>query len=332
VRERGPGDLGRYASAELLDQTNEVVAPVPVPAGELHELSGSSDHCPALQAPRNTDPSAASKLEQTLVAKRAKRAQNRVRINADHGGEIAGGRQTLARLGLAVGYRAANLGGDLLVQVGGIATVDLDWKHGASHTSAMSSVQAPQNSPDQDELEALIEEARRRARRRRLGYAALLVGMVAGASGIYLIFGGGGGTGGGPTLHGQSGAGGGAGPNSARPASASRESVYQHRCPGRGLDALPLTNAGNSFARSLARGNVGASPRITVRIRPATDAGARGSEVAWMCGPKVARRTLVAFTWDHRFDHGPNASASLAQHVCLISRFDDGYHLWQILH
>jgi hypothetical protein len=47
-----------------------------------------------------------------------------------------------------------------------------------------------------------------------------------------------------------------------------------------------------------------------------------------MCGPRVARRTLVVFTWDHRFDHGPNKSASLGQHAFLVSRFDDGYHLW----
>jgi hypothetical protein len=196
----------------------------------------------------------------------------------------------------------------------------------------MSSVQAPPESPDQDELDALIEEARRRARLRRLGYAALLVGVVAAGCGIYLASGGGGGSDGGPALRGESGAGGSAGPGSARPTSAARESVYRHRCPGRGLDALPLSEAAPSIARSLARSRVGRSPRIAINVRPATDAGARGSEVSWMCGPRVARRTLVAFTWDHRFDHGPNRSASLAQHVLLMSRFDDGYHVWYLLH
>jgi len=38
-----------------------------------------------------------------------------------------------------------------------------------------------------------------------------------------------------------------------------------------------------------------------------------------LCGPKIARRTVVVFTWHHRFDSGPNASASLAQHALVVS-------------
>ena len=114
-----------------------------------------------------------------------------------------------------------------------------------------------------------------------------------------------------------------------RPASNARQAnIYAHRCPGRGLDALPLTNAAGPAARRFARERVGQAPRVTTTVRPATHAGARGSEVSWICGPRVARRTLVVFTWDHRFDSGPNASPSLAQHAFLVSRFDDGYHLW----
>jgi hypothetical protein len=59
----------------------------------------------------------------------------------------------------------------------------------------MPPVQAPPDSPDQAELEALIEEARRRARRRRLGYLAIVAGVLGLAGGLYLAFGGGGGTG-----------------------------------------------------------------------------------------------------------------------------------------
>jgi hypothetical protein len=50
----------------------------------------------------------------------------------------------------------------------------------------------PREQEASDELEALIEEARRRARRRRIGYLALAAG-VALAAGIYLLLGGGGG-------------------------------------------------------------------------------------------------------------------------------------------
>ncbi len=49
-------------------------------------------------------------------------------------------------------------------------------------------------SPHEQDLEALIEEARRRARRRRFGYLALIVGSLALAGGLYLDFSGGGGS------------------------------------------------------------------------------------------------------------------------------------------
>jgi len=43
----------------------------------------------------------------------------------------------LTGFGLAVGDRAADLGGDLLVEVGGILLVHLDTDHDASNTSLM---------------------------------------------------------------------------------------------------------------------------------------------------------------------------------------------------
>jgi hypothetical protein len=51
-----------------------------------------------------------------------------------------------------------------------------------------------------------------------------------------------------------------------------------------------------------------------------------------LCGTKIARRAVVVFTWDHRFDSGPNASASLAQHALVVSRFADGYRIWYVEH
>jgi hypothetical protein len=185
-------------------------------------------------------------------------------------------------------------------------------------------VQAPLRPPEQDELDALIEEARRRARRRRLGYAAVVVGLLA-AAGLYLGFGGGGrGGGGGATLRGEGSSGGSAGPSAPRPASASREDVHQWRCPGRGLEALPLTERAPAATRSVVARRVGTSPLIDITIRPP---GASGS-VAHLCGRQIADRTLWVLTYDHRFDHGRNRSASLAQHRFAVSRFGDGYHAW----
>jgi hypothetical protein len=187
-------------------------------------------------------------------------------------------------------------------------------------------VEAPPRPPSPDEAEAVIEEARRRARRRRLGYAAALLLAALLGGGLYLGFHGGG-SGGGSASKGESSPNGGAGAQ--QPSSHARQAnIYARRCPGRGLDALPLTGGGGQAARSFARHQVGPSPRVTTTIRPATSAGPRGKLVSSHCGPKVARRTLVVFTWDHRFDHGPNKSASLAQHAFLVSRFQGGYHLW----
>jgi hypothetical protein len=61
-------------------------------------------------------------------------------------------------------------------------------------------VEAPPQSPDQDELDALIEEARRRARRRRLGIVAVLVTAGLASAALYVALSGGGGSGAGEAL------------------------------------------------------------------------------------------------------------------------------------
>jgi hypothetical protein len=104
------------------------------------------------------------------------------------------------------------------------------------------------------------------------------------------------------------------------------------RCPRRALAALPLNAAAEKSAKRIATRRVGRSPQITIRVRPAADAGARGHEVRFLCGPKVARRAVVVFTYDHRYDRGPNKSASLAQHALVVSRFADGYRVWYVEH
>ena len=185
---------------------------------------------------------------------------------------------------------------------------------------------APTRSPEQEELDAIIEEARRRARRRRLAYAAAAIAALGIGAGLYASFGGGGG-GGVATPTDRSAPRPGGGANSARPTSASRQALYEHRCPGRGLQALPLTQNARAQTRSIIARRIGTSPKIDVAIHP----GTFGS-VEHLCGPKIAHRTLWVLTYDHRFDHGPNKSASLAQHRFAVSRFDDGYHLWYLEH
>jgi hypothetical protein len=68
-------------------------------------------------------------------------------------------------------------------------------------------VDAPPRPPGPDEAEALIEEARERARRRRWWYGIAIVLALLAGGGLYAGFGGGGG--GGSTVHGRPSSGGG---------------------------------------------------------------------------------------------------------------------------
>lgn len=296
-----------------------------MPAGKQDELAGAFHDGSPLWAAGNADSPSAPKLKQALVPQGAKRTQDRVRIYAEHGGQVTCWRQAPSSLGLALGDCAADVRGDLFVEVGRIVAVDLDSKHGASNNSSIVSVQAPPRPSPQDELDALIEEARRRARRRRLAYVAVVAGLLTVAGGLYAGFGGGGGDGG-TTLQGGQSPGSGAGPSAARSPSAAKV-VYQHPCPGRGVEALPLTQHARAAARSITDQRVGTSPQIDVVIRSAAAPGVRH-----LCGARIARRTLWVLTYDHRFDQGPNRSASLAQHRFAVSRFGDGYHAWYSEH
>ncbi|MDX6583035.1 MAG: hypothetical protein QOI10_2219 [Solirubrobacterales bacterium] len=58
----------------------------------------------------------AAKLEQPLVAQRAKRPQNGVRVYTDHRGQILSRGKALSRPCFTVSDRASDLGGDLFVQ------------------------------------------------------------------------------------------------------------------------------------------------------------------------------------------------------------------------
>jgi hypothetical protein len=179
---------------------------------ELDEILCLREHRAVLWRAGNGDAAAAPELEQALVAESAERAEDGVGVDAENGGKVFRGRQALARLCLAVCDRSSDLAGDLLVEIGPVASVDLDIPHDAIHSSiycvsreAMS-VTSPPSAPETRQnrdleqrvadLEALIEEARRRALRRRIrnGAAALLVA----ATGAVAFIGFGGHGGGGP--------------------------------------------------------------------------------------------------------------------------------------
>lgn len=104
------------------------------------------------------------------------------------------------------------------------------------------------------------------------------------------------------------------------------EAYGKGRCPGRGASVLPLGPHANMTARRLVVHNVGKSPAIEIAVRRLR--GEHGHYVTNLCPVVVARRTLYVATYDHRFDSGPNKSASLAQHRFYVGRFEGGYRIW----
>src|SRR5262249_14870554 len=68
-------------SADALDDPDELLGAVAVPAGEAHEVLRARHDGAALGAAGDGDAAAAAKLEQPLVAQQAKRAQDGVRVD-----------------------------------------------------------------------------------------------------------------------------------------------------------------------------------------------------------------------------------------------------------
>ena len=97
--------------------------------GELDELAHARVQLALLGRPHDRDAPTAPDLEQPLVPKLPEGAENGVSIHLQHGGQVQRGRQPLARAGLAVRDRTANLGSNLLVQVCRLVSVQFDMKH-----------------------------------------------------------------------------------------------------------------------------------------------------------------------------------------------------------
>jgi hypothetical protein len=112
------------------------------------------------------------------------RAQHGVAVDVENRGEVAGRGEALAAGGLAVGDRAANLGGDLVVKGERSVRAAVDRAYGTRQTSTMFGPSSPAIAPPRPvagRLRALFDEAwaRARTRRRRLLVAALVaVGVV----------------------------------------------------------------------------------------------------------------------------------------------------------
>lgn len=178
--------------------------PVSVFAGQTGELGCLGDDGAAMWRPGDGDAAAAAELEQALVTKRSERAQDGVGVDAELGREVARGRKPLPGRGLTVRDGSSNLRGDLGVQIRWFGRIHLDIHHDASDTSIITlrdqeaavalntRLPAHPHPGEVEASEALIREARQRARRRHLRYAISTVVVLVAATGGGLAVRGGG--------------------------------------------------------------------------------------------------------------------------------------------
>jgi WD40-like Beta Propeller Repeat len=166
-----------------------------VGVGEADQCLGLLHDCGAVGGAGDGNAPAAAELEQSLVTQFAKGAKDGVGVHAEHARQILGGWEPVAGPSFAVRDGTTDRPRDLVVEGGEARLVDLEIRHGASYSSVIRSkgatvtITAPPRPPsshtpnvprrphftEPDDREALIEEARKRARRRRKGYGACAV-------------------------------------------------------------------------------------------------------------------------------------------------------------
>jgi hypothetical protein len=120
-----------------LDDLNHFVGFVALSAGEREEFFAADDDGALLGSAAHGDAAAAAKLEEPFVAELSEGAKDGVGVDAEDGGEVFGGWESFAGFGFAVGDCAADLAGDLFVEVEWVVAVELDIPHGASNSSVL---------------------------------------------------------------------------------------------------------------------------------------------------------------------------------------------------
>lgn len=148
---------------------------------EHRTLLGAADHS---HAPSTLE------LKQAFRSQQPQGPKHGVLVDPGDRGKVFRRRQALASCGLADRDRMSDLSSYLEVDLGLIFAVDLDFQHGASDDSSIDSIHDIRSAEGRPRTSfAIIEDARVRARKRRLVAAVLLA--VAAAFGAVLLFSGG---------------------------------------------------------------------------------------------------------------------------------------------
>ena len=119
----------------LADDLDEFVGAVAVLAGVVDEFAGFLDDGAVFGCAGDGDAAAAAEFEESFVAEESEGAEDGVGVDLEDGGEVFGRWEAFAGFGFSVGDGAADFGGDLFVEVGGVVFVYVDTQHGDSDTS-----------------------------------------------------------------------------------------------------------------------------------------------------------------------------------------------------
>jgi hypothetical protein len=130
-------------SPELSDEVDEFVGFVALGAGVVEEVFGSFDQRALFGCAGDGDAAAAAEFEQAFVAELAEGAEDGVGVDAEDVREVFGGWESFAGFGFAVGDGAADLAGDLFVQVEGVVVIALDISHDARDHSFIRKGESP---------------------------------------------------------------------------------------------------------------------------------------------------------------------------------------------
>ena len=132
----GPGRPAvRPPSRQGLDHPDHVFSPVPLMAGEVHELSHLAEYRALMRGPRHGDAVPAAELDKAFIPEDVHGSEHRVLVHSEDGCDVFDEWKSLARTGLSLGDGTTYFSSDLIVECHRLGTVNLDRDHGTSHSS-----------------------------------------------------------------------------------------------------------------------------------------------------------------------------------------------------
>jgi hypothetical protein len=119
-----------------VNDLHQFVGLIALNPGVLHQVTHPRDESTARRGlATHRDPMPPPKLDEPFVPQLPHRTKNRVGVHSENLGQIPNRRESFTRDGFAVRDGPANFSGDLFVEEGRVARVNLESRHGANEIS-----------------------------------------------------------------------------------------------------------------------------------------------------------------------------------------------------